>query len=207
MPYWEFDFDLDFEGHRQRIIIIGVVCYKVAVWRVWDFQQSLRPDPTISTINCLWQINKSKEQVIEWEAIDRPGEAGDPWPPLTYSPGKGTVCQAEIPGPRSRPLLWPLSPQFQELQLAAGRHGDDLKHTKNEISELTRLIQRLRSEIESVKKQVRGLWRGLTRSQGRREMPITHTHTLVLPLLILLHLRTPFLKWSPCCHPPHLAPI
>lgn len=50
----------------------------------------------------------------------------------------------------------PLS-QFQELQLAAGRHGDDLKHTKNEISELTRLIQRLRSEIESVKKQVRRL--------------------------------------------------
>ncbi|GAB5573821.1 keratin [Prionailurus iriomotensis] len=43
--------------------------------------------------------------------------------------------------------------KFQELQLVAGRHGDDLKHTKNEISELTRLIQRLRSEIESVKKQ------------------------------------------------------
>lgn len=39
----------------------------------------------------------------------------------------------------------------------AGQHGDDLKHTKNEISELTRLIQRLRSEIESVKKQVKGL--------------------------------------------------
>ncbi|CAO2600710.1 Keratin, type II cytoskeletal 73, partial [Lemmus lemmus] len=28
--------------------------------------------------------------------------------------------------------------KFQELQLAAGRHGDDLKHTRNEISELTR---------------------------------------------------------------------
>lgn len=51
-------------------------------------------------------------------------------------------------------VLW--APQFQELQLAAGRHGDDLKNTKNEISELTRLIQRIRSEIENVKKQVRG---------------------------------------------------
>lgn len=51
-------------------------------------------------------------------------------------------------------VLW--DPQFQELQLAAGRHGDDLKNTKNEISELTRLIQRIRSEIENVKKQVRG---------------------------------------------------
>lgn len=53
-------------------------------------------------------------------------------------------------------LLGTLPAQFQELQLAAGRHGDDLKHTKNEISELTRLTQRLRSEIENVKKQVRG---------------------------------------------------
>lgn len=55
--------------------------------------------------------------------------------------------------------LWlcALTPQFQELQLAAGRHGDDLKNTKNEISELTRLIQRIRSEIENVKKQVRWL--------------------------------------------------
>ncbi|XP_040844921.1 keratin, type II cytoskeletal 73-like isoform X1 [Ochotona curzoniae] len=47
--------------------------------------------------------------------------------------------------------------KFQELQLAAGRHGDDLKHTKNEISELTRLTQRLRSEIENVKKQCSNL--------------------------------------------------
>ncbi|MBV99991.1 Keratin, type II cytoskeletal 71, partial [Eschrichtius robustus] len=43
--------------------------------------------------------------------------------------------------------------KFQELQLAAGQHGDDLKNTKNEISEVTRLIQRIRSEIENVKKQ------------------------------------------------------
>lgn len=49
-----------------------------------------------------------------------------------------------------------LSPgnQIQELQLAAGRHGDDLKHTKNEMSELNRLIQRIRCEIANVKKQV-----------------------------------------------------
>uniref|UniRef100_A0A6I8NN06 IF rod domain-containing protein n=1 Tax=Ornithorhynchus anatinus TaxID=9258 RepID=A0A6I8NN06_ORNAN len=44
--------------------------------------------------------------------------------------------------------------KFLELQLVAGRHGDDLKHTKNEISELSRLIQRIRSEIENAKKQV-----------------------------------------------------
>uniref|UniRef100_A0A8C3WKK2 Keratin 74 n=1 Tax=Catagonus wagneri TaxID=51154 RepID=A0A8C3WKK2_9CETA len=44
--------------------------------------------------------------------------------------------------------------QTQELQLAAGRHGDDLKHTKNEILELNRLIQRIRCETANVKKQV-----------------------------------------------------
>uniref|UniRef100_A0A452FHZ7 Keratin 74 n=1 Tax=Capra hircus TaxID=9925 RepID=A0A452FHZ7_CAPHI len=44
--------------------------------------------------------------------------------------------------------------KIQELQLAAGRHGDDLKRTKNEMSELNRLIQRIRCEIANVKKQV-----------------------------------------------------
>uniref|UniRef100_A0A4X2L0R9 IF rod domain-containing protein n=1 Tax=Vombatus ursinus TaxID=29139 RepID=A0A4X2L0R9_VOMUR len=41
-----------------------------------------------------------------------------------------------------------------ELQNKAGRHGDDLKSTKSEIMELNRMIQRLRAEIENVKKQV-----------------------------------------------------
>ncbi|XP_008588518.1 PREDICTED: keratin, type II cytoskeletal 74-like [Galeopterus variegatus] len=43
--------------------------------------------------------------------------------------------------------------KIQELQLAAGQHGDDLKHTKNEISELNRLIQRIRCEVANVRKQ------------------------------------------------------
>ncbi|XP_012618541.1 keratin, type II cytoskeletal 73 [Microcebus murinus] len=57
--------------------------------------------------------------------------------------------------------------KFQELQLAAGRHGDDLKYTKNEISELTRLIQRLRSEIESVKKQCANLETAIADAEQR----------------------------------------
>ncbi|XP_049639405.1 keratin, type II cytoskeletal 74 [Suncus etruscus] len=47
--------------------------------------------------------------------------------------------------------------KIQELQLAASRHGDDLKHTKNEMSELNRLIQRIRCEITNVKKQCSNL--------------------------------------------------
>lgn len=51
-------------------------------------------------------------------------------------------------------LLWLLY-QYEELQVTAGKHGDSLKDTKAEISELNRMIQRIRAEIESVKKQVR----------------------------------------------------
>ncbi|XP_038608049.1 keratin, type II cytoskeletal 72-like isoform X1 [Tachyglossus aculeatus] len=47
--------------------------------------------------------------------------------------------------------------KIQELQVAAGQHGDDLKHTKGEILELNRLIQRIRSEIGNVKKQCANL--------------------------------------------------
>ncbi|XP_006752327.1 keratin, type II cytoskeletal 2 oral-like, partial [Leptonychotes weddellii] len=43
--------------------------------------------------------------------------------------------------------------QLGELQTTAGRHGDNLKNTRNEISELNRMIQKLQAEIESVKKQ------------------------------------------------------
>uniref|UniRef100_A0A4X2KSR3 Keratin 77 n=1 Tax=Vombatus ursinus TaxID=29139 RepID=A0A4X2KSR3_VOMUR len=44
--------------------------------------------------------------------------------------------------------------KYQELQITAGRHDDDLKNTKMEISELNRTIQRLQSEIGSMKKQI-----------------------------------------------------
>lgn len=44
--------------------------------------------------------------------------------------------------------------QYEELQVTAGRHGDDLRNTKQEIAEINRMIQRLRSEIDHVKKQV-----------------------------------------------------
>uniref|UniRef100_A0A8C3HYC5 Keratin 75 n=1 Tax=Chrysemys picta bellii TaxID=8478 RepID=A0A8C3HYC5_CHRPI len=45
--------------------------------------------------------------------------------------------------------------KYEELQLTAGRHGDDLRNTKIEISEMNRMIQRLRSEIDNVKKQAK----------------------------------------------------
>lgn len=38
--------------------------------------------------------------------------------------------------------------------MTAGQHCDNLRNTRNEINELTRLIQRLKAEIEHAKAQV-----------------------------------------------------
>ncbi|KFO87297.1 Keratin, type II cytoskeletal cochleal, partial [Buceros rhinoceros silvestris] len=45
--------------------------------------------------------------------------------------------------------------KYEALQLTAGKHGDDLRNTKNEISEINRMIQRLQGEIENAKAQGR----------------------------------------------------
>ncbi|XP_009074291.1 PREDICTED: keratin, type II cytoskeletal 73-like, partial [Acanthisitta chloris] len=44
--------------------------------------------------------------------------------------------------------------RFQELQDKRGKYCDDLQSNKCEISELTRMIQKLQCELETVKKQV-----------------------------------------------------
>ncbi|NXI81648.1 K2C6A protein, partial [Rhipidura dahli] len=43
--------------------------------------------------------------------------------------------------------------KYEELKLSAGRHGNDLQNTRLEISEMNRLVQRLHSDMDSVKKQ------------------------------------------------------
>ncbi|EHA97980.1 Keratin, type II cytoskeletal 6A [Heterocephalus glaber] len=43
--------------------------------------------------------------------------------------------------------------EYEELQVTGGRYGDDLRNTKQQIAEINCMIQRLRSEIDHVKKQ------------------------------------------------------
>nr|XP_005006513.1 LOW QUALITY PROTEIN: keratin, type II cytoskeletal 72 [Cavia porcellus] len=57
--------------------------------------------------------------------------------------------------------------KIQELQDTAGQHGDDLKFTKAEISEINRLIQRLHSEIGNVKKQCSNLETSIADTEQR----------------------------------------
>ncbi|XP_076966887.1 keratin, type II cytoskeletal 6A-like [Tamandua tetradactyla] len=62
--------------------------------------------------------------------------------------------------------------KYEELQVTAGRHGDDLRNTKQEIAEMNRMIQRLRSEIDNVKKQNANLQASIADAEQRGEMAL-----------------------------------
>ncbi|XP_062971875.1 keratin, type II cytoskeletal 1b isoform X2 [Cynocephalus volans] len=62
--------------------------------------------------------------------------------------------------------------KYQELQITAGRHGDDLKNSKMEISELNRTIQRLQAEISNVKKQIEQMHSAISGAEERGEQAI-----------------------------------
>ncbi|XP_032842456.2 keratin, type II cytoskeletal 4-like [Tyto alba] len=62
--------------------------------------------------------------------------------------------------------------KYEELQATAGKHGDSLKDTKTEISELNRMIQRVRAEIESVKKQCETLQSSIADAEERGELAL-----------------------------------
>lgn len=48
--------------------------------------------------------------------------------------------------------VWTL--QLETLQAQAGKHGADLRSTRNEIAEMNRAMQRLQAEIDNIKNQV-----------------------------------------------------
>ncbi|XP_034956889.1 keratin, type II cytoskeletal 5-like isoform X2 [Zootoca vivipara] len=62
--------------------------------------------------------------------------------------------------------------KYEELQATAGRHGDDLRNTKQEISELNRQIQKLRIEIDNVKKQCANLQAAIADAEERGELAL-----------------------------------
>uniref|UniRef100_A0A8C5MLG0 Keratin, type II cytoskeletal 8 n=1 Tax=Leptobrachium leishanense TaxID=445787 RepID=A0A8C5MLG0_9ANUR len=62
--------------------------------------------------------------------------------------------------------------KYQELQASAGRHGDDLRNTKNEISELNRYITRLQSEIDALKAQRANLEAQIAEAEERGELAL-----------------------------------
>ncbi|XP_049639366.1 keratin, type II cuticular Hb4 [Suncus etruscus] len=63
-------------------------------------------------------------------------------------------CQYEEIARRSRAdaEAW-YQTKYEEMRVTAGQHCDNLRNTRDEINELTRLIQRLKAEIEHAKAQ------------------------------------------------------
>ncbi|KAL4691371.1 hypothetical protein H8957_003485 [Semnopithecus entellus] len=72
--------------------------------------------------------------------------------------------------------------KYEELQVTAGRHGDDLRNTKQEISEMNRMIQRLRAEIDSVKKQCSSLQTAIADAEQRGELALKDARAKLVDL-------------------------
>ncbi|XP_035952316.2 keratin, type II cytoskeletal 1b [Halichoerus grypus] len=62
--------------------------------------------------------------------------------------------------------------KYQELQISAGRHGDELKNSKMEIAELHRTIQRLQAEISNIKKQIEQMHMAISDAEERGEQTL-----------------------------------
>uniref|UniRef100_A0A8C6GTA5 IF rod domain-containing protein n=1 Tax=Mus spicilegus TaxID=10103 RepID=A0A8C6GTA5_MUSSI len=67
--------------------------------------------------------------------------------------------------------------KIQELQLAAGCHGDSLKHIRSEMLELDRLIQRIRCDIANVKKQCSNLEMAIADAEQRGDSALKDAWT------------------------------
>ncbi|NXF51484.1 K2C75 protein, partial [Oceanites oceanicus] len=72
--------------------------------------------------------------------------------------------------------------KYEELQATAGKHGDDLRNTKGEISELNRLIQRIRSEIENTRNQCATLQTAIGDSEERGELALKDAKAKMIDL-------------------------
>uniref|UniRef100_A0A671KIH8 Intermediate filament protein ON3-like n=1 Tax=Sinocyclocheilus anshuiensis TaxID=1608454 RepID=A0A671KIH8_9TELE len=70
---------------------------------------------------------------------------------------------------RAEAEMWYKS-KFEEIQTSASKYGDDLRSTKTEIADLNRMIQRLQSEIDSVKGQRANLENQIAEAEERGEL-------------------------------------
>ncbi|XP_074081958.1 keratin, type II cytoskeletal 3-like [Macrotis lagotis] len=69
-----------------------------------------------------------------------------------------------------------------ELENTAGSYGDDLRSIKSEMSEINRMIQRLRAEIENVKKQNTNLQAAIADAEQRGEVALKDANAKVVEL-------------------------
>ncbi|NP_001332968.1 keratin, type II cytoskeletal 8 [Canis lupus baileyi] len=72
--------------------------------------------------------------------------------------------------------------KYEELQTLAGKHGDDLRRTKTEISEMNRSISRLQAEIETLKNQRAALEAAIADAEQRGELAVKDANAKVAEL-------------------------
>ncbi|KAF6339631.1 keratin 78 [Rhinolophus ferrumequinum] len=72
--------------------------------------------------------------------------------------------------------------KYQELQASAQLHGDSMKETKVQISQLQQGIQRLQSQIENLKKQNANLEAAITDAEQRGELALKDAQTKLAKL-------------------------
>ncbi|XP_037701620.1 keratin, type II cytoskeletal 7 [Choloepus didactylus] len=66
--------------------------------------------------------------------------------------------------------------KFETLQAQAGKHGDDLRNTRNEIAEMNRIIQRKQSEIDNIKNQRAKLEAAIAEAEEHGELALKDAH-------------------------------
>ena len=72
--------------------------------------------------------------------------------------------------------------KYEELQTLAGKHGDDLRRTKTEISGMNRNISRLQAEIEALKGQRASLEAAIADAEQRGELALKDAQAKVADL-------------------------
>ncbi|XP_072510833.1 keratin, type II cytoskeletal 7 [Notamacropus eugenii] len=77
--------------------------------------------------------------------------------------------------------------KFESLQAQAGKHGEDLRSTRNEISEMNRAIQRLQAEIDNVKGQRAKLEASIAEAEERGELALKDARAKQEELEAALH--------------------
>uniref|UniRef100_A0A8C6TYZ3 Si:dkey-222n6.2 n=1 Tax=Neogobius melanostomus TaxID=47308 RepID=A0A8C6TYZ3_9GOBI len=76
--------------------------------------------------------------------------------------------------------------KFDEMASEADRYGNELRNSKSEISELTRMINRLKSEIEAVKAQRAALETQIADAEARGDLAIKEANHQIRDLEVAL---------------------
>ncbi|XP_032801611.1 keratin, type II cytoskeletal cochleal-like [Petromyzon marinus] len=77
--------------------------------------------------------------------------------------------------------------KISELSSSAGKGDDDVRNSRNEINELNRQMQRIKAEIEALKKQRAQLEAAISEAEGRGEMSIKEAKETIARLEEELH--------------------